>query len=187
MRASYVLTICLSFVIIVVSCKKSNSSGPSNAISGTYTFVNMFVLSTETQDEGSGVTAVALANYITKSNTGTVQFSVDSMVAIGVGYSVDTSVFTNFYLNNILYATDTTSFTATVPATSSTQGYTLVGTDSLYFPNGGLIPAGLTSAGTGSGARFIKTGDTLKLYTAASDTTSGIIQSGTAVITLLKQ
>lgn len=188
MRATSVLTVCLSFVLVVaVSCKKSGSSTPSNAVSGTYTFVNMNVQSQETQSEGSGVTAVAMANYITKNNTGTIQFSVDSMVSIGVGYSVDTSVITNFYLNTTLYAADTNTFTATVPATSSTQAYTLVNADSLYFPNGGLIPSGVTSAGTGAGARFVKTGDTLRLYTAASDTTSGVVQSGTAVITLLKQ
>jgi hypothetical protein len=147
----------------------------------------MNVQSTETKDEGGGVTAVAQANYLTVANTGTVQFSIDSMIAVGVGYSVDTSVITNFYLNTTLYSADTAAFTATVPATSTTQAYTLVGTDSLYFPNGGLIPVGVTSAGSGSGAKFIKTGDTLKLYTAASDTTSGVVQSGTAVITLLKQ
>jgi hypothetical protein len=188
MRAISALILCLSCGLIVISCKKSNSSAaPTNAVTGTYTFVNMNVQSQETQSEANSITAVALANYITKNNTGTVQFTTDSMAANGVGYSVDTSVITNFYLSGTLYAADTTAFTATVPATSTTQAYKLIGTDSLYFPNGGLIPAGLTSAGAGEGARFVVTGDTLKLYTSASDTASGVIQSGAAVITLLKQ
>ncbi len=188
MRATSVFILCLSCGLIVISCKKSNSSSTStNAVTGTYTFVNMNVQSKETQNEANGIVAVAVANYITQNNTGTIQFTADSMAANGVGYSVDTSVITSFYLSGTLYAADTTAFTATVPATSTTQAYKLVGTDSLYFPNGGLIPTGLTSSGAGSGARFVVTGDTLKLYTSASDTTSGVIQSGTGVITLLKQ
>ena len=187
MRATLVLIICLSCGLIIVSCKKSNSSSSSsNAVTGTYTFVNMNVQSKETQTEAGGIVAVAVANYITQNNTGTIQFTTDSMAASGVGYSVDTSVVTGFYLGGTLYAADTTAFTATVPATSTTQAYKLVGTDSLYFPNGGLIPTGLTSSGIGQGARFVATGDTLKLYTSASDTTSGVVQSGSAVITLLK-
>jgi hypothetical protein len=188
MRATSVFILCLSCGLIVISCKKSNSSATStNVVTGTYTFVNMNVQSQETQTEANGITAVALADYITKNNTGTVQFTADSMAGNGVGYSVDTSVITNFYLSGTLYAADTTAFTATMPATSTTQAYKLVSTDSLYFPNGGLIPAGLTSSGAGQGARFVVTGDTLKLYTSASDTASGVIQTGTAVITLLKQ
>jgi hypothetical protein len=187
MRATLVFILCLSCGLIVISCKKSNSpSTPTNAVTGTYTYVNMNVQSQETQSEGNGIMAVAMANYITKNNTGTVQFTADSMVANGVGYSVDTSVITNFYLSGTLYAADTTAFTATMPATSTTQAYKLVSNDSLYFPNGGLIPTGLTSAGGGQGARFVVSGDTLKLYTSASDTTSGVVQAGTAVITLLK-
>ena len=188
MRATSVFILCLSCGLIVISCKKSNSSAtPSNAVTGTYTFVNMNVQSQETQTEANGITAVALANYITKNNTGTIQFTADSMAANGVGYSVDTSVITNFYLSGTLYAADTTAFTATVPATSTTQAYKLVSSDSLFFANGGFIPTGLTSSGAGQGARFLVTGDTLKLYTSASDTTSGVIQTATAVITLLKQ
>ena len=188
MRASLVFLLCLSFGLVIVSCKKSSGpSTPSNAVSGTYTFVNMNVQSQETQDEAGGIVAVALANYITQNNTGTITLTTDSMAVSGVGYAVDTTVITNFYLSGTLYAADTTSFTATVPATSTTQSNTLVSNDSLYFPNGGLIPAGLTSSGTGQGARFVKTGDTLTLYTSASDTSSGIFQTGTAVITLLKQ
>jgi hypothetical protein len=187
MRAFSVFILCLSFGLVIVSCKKSSGpSAPSNAVSGTYTFVNMNVQSQETQNEANGITAVAAVNYITKNNTGTIQFTTDSMAVSGVGYSVDTSVITNFYFGGTLYSADTTAFTATVPATSTTQTYQVVGSDSLYFPNGGLIPAGLTSSGTGQGARFVVTGDTLKLYTSASDTTSGVIQTGSGVITLLK-
>jgi hypothetical protein len=188
MRATSVLTICLSFVLIVVSCKKSNPpSTPTNAVSGTYTFVNMNAQTQVTASEGSGITAVSLANYITRNNTGTVKFTVDSMDVSGLGYSVDTTVITNFYFSGTLYAADTTAFTATVPATSTSGAYTVVNSDSLYFPNGGLIPTGLTSSGAGQGARFVVAGDTLKLYISASDTSNSQVQTGTGVINLVKQ
>jgi hypothetical protein len=188
MRATWVLSVCLSFVLIVISCKKSNPpSTPTNAVSGSYTFVNMNAQTQVTASEGGGITAVSVANYITQNNTGTIKFTVDSMAVTGVGYSVDTTVITSFYLNGTLYAADTTAFTATLPATAATQPYTIVNSDSLYFPNGGLIPAGLTSSGAGQGARFVINGDTLKLYTSASDTSNGQVQSGLGVITLVKQ
>jgi hypothetical protein len=188
MRVTWVLSVCLSFVLIVISCKKSNSpSTPTNAVTGTYTFVNMNAQTQVTESEGGGITAVSVANYITQNNTGTIKFTVDSMAVTGVGYSVDTTAITSFYLYGTLYAADTTAFTATLPATSATQVYSVVNSDSLYFPNGGLIPAGLTSSGAGQGARFVVNGDTLKLYTSASDTSNGQMQTGTGVITLVKQ
>src|SRR5580658_2409718 len=124
MRATWLntATVCLSFVLIVFSCKKSNPpSTPTNAVTGTYTFVNMNAQTQVTASEGSGITAVSVANYITQNNTGTIKFTVDSMAVTGVGYSVDTTVITSFYLNGTLYAADTTAFTATLPATSATQ------------------------------------------------------------------
>lgn len=185
MRLLYSLAIIGAFLLVVVSCKKS-SSPPSNAVTGNWTFVNMNA-QTKVVAVVSGDSALSFANYITQNNAGTIDFTIDSMAVNSLAYTVNTTVLTYFLYYGIPYDTVTAPLTASVPPTSMKVAYKLVNQDSLYFPNGGLLPSGITSTSSGQGARFTISHDTLRMTVSAADTTTGQIQMGTAVITLVKQ
>lgn len=186
MRNTLALLVSFSLLLIVVSCKKSsNSTKPSNGVTGNWKFINMNVQSQTNVTLGGGVTSVTTANYVTVNNAGTISFTTDTMAVTGLTYSVDTISTTIGYFNGVPTDTLTEPFSATLPATSAAVNYTVVSSDSLYFPNGGIAPTGLSS--TGSGAHYVVKGDTLVLTSSVTNTTSGEVQSGTAVIKLLKQ
>lgn len=105
--------------------------------------------------------------------------------ATGARYVITATTYA--YYQGMSYDTLTTPFSATLPATSMNVSYKLVGTDSMYFPNGGLLPTGITSTSQGEGAHFVINGDTLRLTVSGADTTTGQIQMGTGVITLVRQ
>src|SRR5579871_6848965 len=121
-------TICILF-----ACKKSGSL-TSQGLSGNWVFLGMSAQTQTTENEAGGVTAVANASYITKNNGGTIQFSGDSMVVSGLTYTVDTSFMTRFYYSGILYDSITSPLSLSIPASSATLKYKLIGSDSLYYP-----------------------------------------------------
>jgi hypothetical protein len=62
----------------------------------------------------------------------------------------------------------------TIPPTSGSSKYQLIGSDSLYFPAGGVISMG-TGGGTQTtpeGSRFTINGDTLAIVTSIHQTTN---------------
>lgn len=185
MRLTIAIVAIGSLFMVAVSCKKSSSS-PSNVVTGNWNFVNM---NTQTKVVAviGGDTTITIANYITQNNSGSIDFTVDSMDVNGLAYSVSATATTYAYYQGIPYDTLTSPFSATLPATSMNAGYKLIGTDSLYFPNGGLLPAGISSTSQGQGAHFVISGDTLRMTVSGTDTTTGQIQMGTGVITLTKQ
>jgi hypothetical protein len=183
------LTYASILMLLIAACHKSNSGGSNSSgpLVGNWNFINMNVHTQATTNEGAGVTAVAISNYITQDNTGTIQFTNDSMVITNLAYSVDTTFTTYFYLAGVLLDSATTPISTSLPATSGTLAYTAVGSDSLFFPNGGLLPQGLTGNGQGSGATYVLSGNTLTVTSNAIDTTNGVVETGKAVITLQKQ
>lgn len=185
MRLNFVIAAIGALSIIVISCKKSN--GPAaNAVTGNWTFVNM---SAQTQVFAviSGGTTITKANYVTQSNSGNFTFTIDSMDVNSLQYTVSSTATTYAYYQGLVYDSLATPFASTLPSTSMNVGYKLIGTDSLYFPNGGLLPAGITSSSQGQGAHFAISGDTLRMTVSGTDTTTGQIQTGTGVITLVRK
>lgn len=185
MRFIFPLAVIGAFLLVVVSCKKS-SPPPSNAVTGNWTFVNMNA-QTKVIAVVGGDTVLSYANYITQNNSGSIDFTIDSMAVNGLAYSVNTTATSYFLYMGIPYDSVTAPVTASVPPTSMKVAYKLVNQDSLYFPNGGLLPSGITSSSSGQGAHFVISHDTLRMTVAGSDTTTGQIQTGTGVITLVKQ
>lgn len=185
MRLTFFIAAIGGLLMVAISCKKSNAP-PSNAVSGTWNFVNM---SAQTQVNAvvSGDTTISHASYITQNNSGMILFTLDSMDVNALAYSVSSTATTYAYYKGLIYDTLTTPFSATLPATSMNVSYKLIGTDSLYFPNGGLLPTGITSSSQGQGGRFVISGDTLRLTVSGSDTTTGQIQLGTGVITMVRK
>lgn len=187
MRRSFVLVAVCSCLLVALSCKKSAQPPASNAVTGTWNLVNVNVQSRVTAVQ-SGDTSISYPNYITVHNTGSISFTIDSMAMSGIGYSVDTSFYTYFYLKGVIVDTVSSPLVATVPPTSIGSPYKMVNTDSLYFPNSGVFPTLVgTSMTQGQGVHFVVSGDTLRLTSQSSDTTTTQVVVGKAVITLVKQ
>jgi hypothetical protein len=185
---SILLTSAVVLMLLSVACHKSSPGGSSSGpLIGNWNFINMNTHIQATTNEGGGITAVTTTNYITQDNTGTIQFTNDSMAINDLSYVVDTTATTYFYLAGVLADTLVTPVSDTLPATSGTLQYQVVGSDSMYFPNGGILPQGLTGNGQGTGATYVLSGNTLTLTSAATDTSNGVIEVAKAVITLQKQ
>jgi hypothetical protein len=185
MRLTFVIAAIGATLTLAISCKKS-SAPPSNAVTGNWNFVNM---SAQTQVNAvvGGDTTITYANYVTQNNSGTITFTIDSMDVNSLAYSVNSTATTYAYYQGLIYDTITTPFNAALPPTSMNVSYKLIGTDSLYFPNGGLLPTGITSSSQGQGGHFVMSGDTLRLTVSGTDTTTSQIQTGKGVITLVRQ
>jgi hypothetical protein len=185
MRLTFPVAVIGALLMVAISCKKS-SAPPSNAVSGNWNFVN---LSTQTRINAvvNGDTTITYASYVTQNNAGSITFTLDSMDVKSLAYTVSSTATTYAYYMGKSYDTITTPFTASLPATSMNVSYKLIGTDSMYFPNGGILPTGIVSSSAGQGGHFVISSDTLRLTVSGADTTTNQIQVGTGVITLVRQ
>ncbi|HLZ87557.1 MAG TPA: hypothetical protein VKQ52_09965 [Puia sp.] len=174
------------FILILFACKKSGT-GASQGLSGTWAFLGMHTQTQTTSNVGGGVTLVANTTYNTKNNVGTITFSTDSMVISGLGYSVDTSYMAYFVFNNTVYDSSAQTLSLTIPPTSASAKYQVVGSDSLYFPGGGILTALDSSATQGQGSHYVIHGDSLTLTTRGVDTSGGALTVVNATIHLKRK
>lgn len=166
-----ILTPVLCFLMIC-ACKKSNS-GLNQGLVGTWNFLGIKATTRISGYEGQGVLMQAFPAFVTRNNTGSLTFfAKDSMSASGIGYTVDTSFIAYYYYNGSLYDSARQALSYTVPPTSTTSKYSLVGADSIYMPSGGILTA-LDSSSTGQRCKYVISGDSLTLSVGGVDTTGG--------------
>jgi hypothetical protein len=185
MRKPLLILTPVLFIFMFYACSKSNNNNSSNSqgLVGTWNFLGVTGGTKTVVSEGLGVTMVAYPAFVTTNNTGSITFSKDSMNASGVGYAVDTAFWAYFYYGGVVYDSTRQPLSYTVPPTSTTSKYNLIGTDSLYFPKGGLLTA-LDSASTGQGCKYVLKGDSLLLTSGGVDTSGGAETSFVTTITL---
>jgi len=140
---------------------------------GTWNLLGISGATKTNVNEGQGVTMVANLAFVTRNNIGTMTFAKDSMKASGIGYTVDTSYMAYFYYNGSIYDSSRQSLNYVIPPTSSTSKYSLIGTDSLYMPSGGIL-AVLDSSSTGQRCKYVISGDSLTLSLSGADMTGGL-------------
>jgi hypothetical protein len=186
MRKSLLILAPITCILLICACKKHNGTITSQGIAGTWNFLGMKANTQTTANEGSGVTLKANSSFITTKNLGTITFSTDSMVVSGLGYTVDTTFMAYFYYNNVLYDSSKQTASYTIPPTSANAKYSVIGSDSLYFPKGGILSA-LDSSATGQGCMYVLQGDSLTLTANGIDTTGGAQTLIQAVISLKRQ
>ncbi|HEY4334978.1 MAG TPA: hypothetical protein VGM89_03750, partial [Puia sp.] len=167
-------------------CKKHNNTLTSQGIAGTWNFLGMKANTQTTVNEGSGVTMKANTSFVTTKNIGQITFSTDSMVVSGLGYTVDTTFMAYFYYNSVLYDSSKQAASYTIPPTSASAKYSILGSDSLYFPKGGILTA-LDSSATGQGCVYVLQGDSLTLTANGIDTSGGAQTLIQSVISLKRQ
>ena len=148
-------------LLLVFSCKKSSSSA-TNPLVGNWNFLYIKANGTSTGSAGPGLTLVVTANFTTVNNTGKATFTSTQMELAGVGYSINTTATASVYQGSTLVSSTPQPFSQTVPATSDTAAYQIIGTDSIYFPNGSPVP------GANNGGRFKVNNDTLSITMSAT-------------------
>lgn len=206
MLRKHVYFLVTGFLLLLTACSKNtskpNGSSNSTQLVGSYAFLYMTTNINVTESgsfAGQTGSAVILSGYKTQQNTGTVVFTADSAMGNGIGYSYDTTATVIKILPGAAPDTTVQALTGSVPATTSTSKYQIIGTDSVYFPGGVLGAGGITGAPAAiappTGGHFTIKGDTLSITTKINqtypDNIEGIPTTATAVVNatiiLLKQ
>lgn len=166
----------LLVLLSAVSCKKSNSSA-GNSLTGSWNLIDIVAHTRSAVDEVYGADDfedVTISNYTTTNNGGTISFSGGVATTTDLTYEASFTAVDSSYMDGQLIGTTSLPYDVTIPATSSTSKYQLIGSDSLYFPAGGSFSMG-TSSGTQTtpqGSTFAIHGDTLVLTTVVHQVTT---------------
>jgi hypothetical protein len=177
MRTLFLL---LAATICFASCQKeiddtiggsdNNNGGGNNnsSIIGTWDFVGLNAQTRTTSEfdfMGFNSKALAVFNYASTNNTGTISFTDNTMSSNGMAYTVSGDIITYEYEDGVLTDSTTTPTDMDFSVTNSTVRYMRINSDSLYFPDGGLSieTAGGSSPSEPSGLKLHFNGDTLKL------------------------
>ena len=142
------------------------------------------------------VTVVNLIDFRTIDNMGSLNFTSDSLDAVGVGYTIDTT-YTTYTTTGGITDTTVSSLMTTVQPTNTSASYQLIGQDSIYFPNGSPFAFNVDSIQPPiqiNGAHFTISGSTLTITStlnqSGNETVNGITAPTTgtvsSVITLSK-
>jgi len=182
------------FLFLSVACKKSNHSGGNsgpNPLTGSWTFEGETTNANITSIASFGPISVKVVNLIdfrTLNNMGSLTFTSDSLDAVGVGYSIDTTYTTYTYTGSNIDTT-VSLLAATVQPANSSFSYQLIGQDSIYFPNGSPFALNVDSIQPPiqiNGAHFTISGSTLTftstLNQSGNETVNGITAPTTGVI-----
>lgn len=155
----------LSTIILLAACKKDNSNTAAG-IEGTYKLKNISSKTYSTAIGSFGDKVITTSDYTTTNNAGTITFSNSTLTASGLTYTVNADA--TYYLYNGADLLDSSSypFTFTLPASNSSGQYKLIGSDSIYFPQGGVTTivdgSGTYQAGA-SGGRYSLSGNLLTI------------------------
>lgn len=124
-------------LILLASCHKDNGpAGNTQQITGNYKFLYLIDQNRNIYVEvNSGITdsIVSYTNYKTLNNSGTINFTKDSIFSKNIVYSVDTTIISYKYRNGMLLDTSYTSLlTGSLPSSTATK-FNITGKDSIAF------------------------------------------------------
>ncbi|MGN6491801.1 MAG: hypothetical protein ACTHLE_07375 [Agriterribacter sp.] len=208
------------FSVALISCQKelsfeipvpgtnpgdndTTTNPANNKLIGTWKFVN-FDITAESRTQATilGETMGSIAKYstVTINNTGTITFDATNSTATGIGYDIDTEVNVKSFGGGVPPEDLTLPFQFSLDPYNASAKYKIIGTDSLYFPEGTFFdmpdangqPA---NASQPMGGKFSINGNTLIITSSvAKDTaitqqglTYDVSQRGTGKIKLERQ
>lgn len=161
----------------------------TNTEVGVWNFVSVSGTVSQTAElsqAGSSIKGITATSFTSQNNAGTVTFDSVTMTASGVTFSVNTSAKTYVYMNGALYDSVQTPFNQTVPAQNASSGYKKIGSDSLYFQDGGfldVLTGGLLPS-TPSGCKITFAGNIMKMTIVYDTVTTQDYQGIPAKITI---
>lgn len=170
----------LAVMLMFASCKKDDNNTNATAIEGTYKlkYLNATTNSTVIADDGEKT--VTTSEYTTMNNQGTLVFDKSNLSYTGLSYSIDTEAQYYFYQGDVLEDSFSAPITFTLPATNGMGTYKLVGSDSIYFPQGSVTSGTSTTQGLPSGGRYNFNGNVLTIKQHVS-TTSTEVDPGSGI------
>lgn len=186
MKSLYSVLAIVLATVIFTSCQKEVSdefrTDPNTQASliGEWKFLGMETNSISTMsytESGTTYKDVTVSAYKTKDNAGTTTFSSSTYQTTNIAYSVDTIVKGFFYENGVLIDSIEMPFQFALPPFSGSQSYQVVGSDSIYFSNGGVSSPGSTPAP--GGCKFRIEGNKLILTTNISSSETIDVGGGT--------
>lgn len=163
----------IAFIYLLAACQKGiepfDDSGPvqpENNITGTWNFISLKA-HTETTleyiDAGTDYKTISTSDYISTDNTGTITFDSAAFNSAGIGYNVSSIVNSYSYTNNVLVDSSQMPFTITLANSNSTGNYELIGSDSIYFPEGSFVSSSGTTTTEPSGGKINISGNMLTI------------------------
>ncbi|MDN3654446.1 hypothetical protein QWZ08_02340 [Ferruginibacter paludis] len=164
----------LAVSLFIISCKKEDSTAGNNTdpLKGHWKFLTMKANTKATMAYdfgGTTMVSITTSDYTTTNGVGSFSFANGTATTLGIGYSLETNVFTASYENGQLTDTMSMPMSFTASPTNSSGQYKIIGNDSVYFPAGGIIsgnvPGSNNSATMASGYKFTIAGDTLLTMT----------------------
>jgi len=212
MKKRNFLLLIAAFVFVLKACQKEKSQesgidpggtpptdtlpvpgdttgGNTNTEVGTWKFISVQGTGGQTAEftqAGNAIKAVSASNFTSQNNAGTVTFDSSTMTASGITLSVNTTATTYFYQGGALVDSLNSPLNQTVPPQNASSDYTKIGTDSLYFQNGGfldVLTGGLLPSAP-SGCKVLFAGNTLKMTIVYDTVTTQDYQGVPANITL---
>lgn len=195
----------LAVVLTLASCQKEihgdatpPTGGPTpadtipntaNTEVGTWNFISLqgtIIQTAELTQAGQAIKGVSTSNFTSQNNAGTVKFDSVNMTAMGITLAVNTTAKTLVYMNGALFDSLQTPFNQTLPAQNATSGYKKIGTDSLYFQDGGflnVLTGGLLPSAP-SGCKLAFSGNTMKMTIIYDTVTTQDYQGVPAKVTM---
>ena len=154
-------------LLLAASCKKSSSSS-ATTISGTWSLIEITVQLTNTVDQaygGDDYVDATTTDYTTTNNAGTMAFNGGVVTESGITYEANFIAVDSSYMDGQLIGTYSIPYDVTLPAANGSSKYQLIGSDSLYFPGGGMLSLGTsgTTQTQPQGSRFTIHNDTLTM------------------------
>lgn len=141
---------------MLASCKKDGTKNSASGIDGTYKFNGMHSTTNSTVTSDDGGKTVTLADWTSNNNQGTLVFNNGQVTTTNFSYSVNSISKGYFYQDNILVDSASAPLVVTIPPTNSISTYQLIGSDSIYFPKGGLVSMGSTTSPSNPGGGHYK-------------------------------
>jgi len=136
----------IAFAAVFQSCKKEAEEVTDNTsastLFGDWKFVKLFAsINSEASMAEGGVNykVVTKTDYSTVNGGGILRFSNDKANTIDFTYNVTGTMVASVYMNGQKYDGYSSPFSYSLAKTSSESNYKAVGSDSLYFPAGGLV------------------------------------------------
>jgi hypothetical protein len=157
--------ITLAFLVICfISCKKETNginTIPTNALVGDWNFEG--IQSSTMVNTSNGVnTTIFTSDYSTTGNSGTLNFTENSINCLNLGYTAITPSLIISYQNGMPNDTLENTFSTNVISTvNSNLTYEIIGTDSIHFIGSGFPDSVGNNNPVVSGAKFSISGDIL--------------------------
>jgi len=178
--------------ILFTSCQKEVSlqddggiSTPNNSILGKWIFLGLNAKTNSSvsfTESGMALKSVALSDYDTKDNTGTLEVTAENFFFKGIGHTVNDEADVKTYVNGALVDQSIEPFDVTTPPADETYPYVRNNNDSLTFTDArAMLPdisGGTTPTPAGPiGARISILSDTLVLVVKSS-LNNTVVQAG---------